>query len=275
MTPDRGTMIDKLSKMRDKLRSVQEGAGTEAEAMAFAAKIAELLTKHKIEEHELREAGGAPVDERVIVVPVPHGGFTKYAGKNSKASGFPLKQVRVQWTERLASIVAEANFCQFYVYEGRNSISFVGTKTDAETSIETFVYLAATAEQIAWIEYQKFFDASAANNEAYLARGFRKSFLLGFVTRLAERYRAERERMRAEWAANTSALVCLKNAVTKVRDFMTAEREAGNTKISKSRAAMQNINGRGYAAGRDKADEIKMGEQAAKLAARPAIGGAK
>lgn len=198
---------------------------TEAEVGLFASKIQELLTKYKIDEAEVRaallvEEGKSPDGDAIVEKMVPHSGFTKYAGKNSTAEGFPFKQRRTPWSERLASTIAKANYCQILFHEKRNSIWFVGREIEVDTCIQVFLYLAAAAERISWIEYQKAFDKAKSMGYPEQARGFRASFLLGFVSRLGERYDAHWEKMRQEWLKDTKALVSLKDAREAVREHV-------------------------------------------------------
>lgn len=253
---EREKILDKIRKLRAMAESAQQ-TSTEEEARAFAVKVQELVTRYKIEEAELREISGEDQNNPIVQIRTPHDGFTKYAGKKSTAEGFPFKQTRVEWSEKLGSIVAKMNYCRMLVIPGVNTLVFVGRRVEAQAAVDTFVYLAAVAERVAWVEYQIYFDECAAEGCPEKARGFRKSFLLGFVDRLTEKYEQRMSEMRSEWLQNNKALVVLRDALREVDDYVASNIKTRNVK----RAARTVANASGFMRGREVANGIGFGSK--------------
>ena len=251
-TAGRERVVDRLKKMLRHAESAKE-IGSEEEAQAFAAKIQELLSLHKI---ELSEVEYRKLDE---VDPVVH----KLVDFGS--AGIPIRKRRIEWQEELALIVCQAYFCKVIVIGGTSNLYFAGRGLDLEAAEKTFLYLARVARSIAEKQYMKFFHECRKAGNVEAARGFIRSYLVGFTTRLAERYEEERQRIKAEHAASGTALVRLTDALTAVGDYV---QRTMKTKKAPFLMGSGIENEHGYKRGRQDAEAIPIGQNPKQVEAK-------
>ena len=114
------SVMDKLAKLQSHADSAK-AIGNEAEAEAFAAKVAELLVTHKLSMTEVEFAAQAEDD------PVD-GAYVDYAKYAPDQSG----RTRVWWQETLIDVVARAHFCRIMVVPGSSRIFLVGRGSDRQ-----------------------------------------------------------------------------------------------------------------------------------------------
>lgn len=131
MTPETQALLDKIAKLEAKAK----GTTNPAEAELFAAKVAELLAKHNLDEAMLRsrdaEREQGPLGKH------PFG-----------------KRVPDAWRERIVMGVARVYFCQpmFMQRNGKadpHSWQFVGREHNAIVAIAMADYLIATVKRMA------------------------------------------------------------------------------------------------------------------------------
>lgn len=126
---------DRLSKLIHKIRALQAKADdkgtTEAESMAFAAKVQELLLEHNLSMSQVRESGEVDYASE----PVVEGRFdTKY---------------RNPWRIQLAIRIARLYFCELYLsswwdsaaQKSRPSYVFVGRACNVEVAKHMIEYV--------------------------------------------------------------------------------------------------------------------------------------
>jgi uncharacterized protein DUF2786 len=241
--------IDKIRKMLAHSKSA--GAiGSESEAHAFATKIQELLSKHKI---QLSEVEYAKLDETDPVT---------MRWVDFESAGIQKKKVRIGWHERVADFTCEAYYCSFTVSTGSSDLCFIGRSTDIDAAEQVFLYLVRVASNLADREYVKYFHECKRAGDATKARGFRSSYLLGFATRLGERYQEEKERMREEAARTGLALVRLTDALVAVEAYLQKRRDAEEIKFARASSIKKLENLEGYRRGVSDAQAIPLGGRA-------------
>lgn len=231
-------LLHKIRKMMDHADSAKT-IGSEAEAQAFTDAVQRLLLEHNLSLADIPVAAGVPEPEAVKVMfdPTEH--------------GLKLKSARLEWSEALARAVAQAHLCDFLVHRGSNYITFVGFQHNAEVAVWTYAVLYRTAWNLGWKEYFSYYKECAEAGERQKARGFRKSFLLGFVRRLLERI-YERKRKFQEEPKSMALAVLDKNALA-IKKFYE------KNKVGKSGAPRTRINNAvGYARGKAAADQIDL-----------------
>lgn len=181
--------IDKLRKLIEHEKSART-IGNQAEAEAFAAKIQELLLKHKLEMSDV-EYAATEAQEPVLNEFIPFEDLTGIASR-----------YRTQgWVSVLAMAVAEANFCSCVKSSVQAGFFFVGRETDRETAKTMFRYLYQTCIEVApWHaqEYAKseqfsYDSARTLQSAASLKRTFNSGFKLGFASAIYHRLKRERE----------------------------------------------------------------------------------
>jgi Protein of unknown function (DUF2786) len=241
----REAVLDRLKKLYAKAKSA-EAIGSEEEAKAFAAKVQELLSLHKI---DLSEVEYQNLDETDPVIKrlVDFG-----------SAGIKVKKRRVEWQESMADIVCLAYFCKFIVFTGSSNLYFVGRGVDLEAAEQVFLYLLRVANSLADKEYVKFFYECRDAGDVTMARGFRSAYLVGFTQRLSERYNEERERIKNQHAASGTALIRLTDAIKAVENFI--EKAADTKRAPNIGATTREENEEGYKRGRRDAEAIPIGQ---------------
>lgn len=256
MSTTREEIIQKIKKLQEMAKSAAE-VSTEAEAHAFSAAMQRLMAKHKITMTEVQYQALDDEDPmgRIIV------------GENY---GRPRKKARIDWQESLASAICSAHFCRIVVIQGSSLLYFVGRSSDTEAAAQTFGYMASVAEKIADKEYsiayrQAWNQKSRTDKQEELAnlRGFRRSFLAGFVFRLRVRYEEELETIKSELNKdnNPEGLVRLDRSIEAVRNWMTQNMNTRRAKTT--RREVSNLEG--FQRGIDSANSIKIGDQSSKI----------
>lgn len=248
-------LLDKLAKLKRHADSARE-IGNEAEATAFAEMFQRLVMDHKVnvsdidfEQQEVEE----PVDKHYI-------DYKKY--------NIQMKKRRIEWIESLAGVVAQAHFCRILVHTGSSRITLVGRKSDAEVAEYVLVTLQRAAEKMAEKAYYKYWfelfevcrycggakKGHTANHvfdsSTYKASGFKASWLDSFVSRLAQRYREQRQGY-----SESTALVRVNKAEKAVVEWIEEN--------VKGKATALSVNGRwnaeGSRQGRAAADKLDLG----------------
>lgn len=249
----REQVLDKLKKLVAMAKSA-EAIGSEKEAMAFAVKVQELLSEHKISmsEVEYKDSDNAdPVDMHQV---------------DFASAGIKVKSGRVFWQEQLAHTVCSAYFCRVIVKTGSSRLYFVGRDSDFTAAEQVFLYLCRVAMRLVDVEYVRYFYECRKAGTVELARGFRKSYLSSFSNRLDERYREERERIKREHASSMTALVRLEDAVTVVGNYMKKLRSSGRTQRAGNLSpSEQDQNEEGMRRGKRDANMVPIGQDTVQI----------
>jgi len=116
------SIIDKITALITKSKC--EGC-TEAEAQSFAAKAAELMEKHAVEEHEL---GGDRPDHI--------------------QKDYTVKDIN-PWRRLLIQGCAKAAFCELVTYGGSKDASIVGRPLNTQVCIATYEFIEKQVIRIA------------------------------------------------------------------------------------------------------------------------------
>jgi len=252
---DRERIIDKVRK----LQAMAEGDGTtEAEAQAFAAKVQELMTAYKLSQTDI---GTVNEDEPI--------------GQNWVSwqhIGLPTKHTRVAWSEALGAIIGKAYYCQHVVPKGKYArqmgilAGFVGTDSDREVCLYMFATIARFLVGLAERETKKFnrqawIDGgrSTTGSRPVYTHNFKAGFILGFISRLKERFMEE---VNPDMNKNNCmAIVVVRDkAQQRNREWMDQKGGFGDCRLAKmERGSME-----GHTAGRAEADKLDLGAKALK-----------
>lgn len=190
VSPELEKIIERVRKLHAKAVSCRE-IGSDAEAETFAAAVQKMLALHKLSMSEI-EVAAEERDE-----PVGEHAMTFEGGR------------AVQWRNIFAQAVATAHYCRVYYIPNSANIMLVGRKSDRAQAEYVFRTLLAYAER-----------AEAASARIRGGRGHRANFMLGFATKIAERYRIEEQQFRDEIAATGTSLVRLDDAKRAVDAYM-------------------------------------------------------
>lgn len=254
MSPEK--VIDRIRKLYSKAESTRE-LGNEAEAMAFMAKVDELMTKYKL------DASILTFDEREEADPM---GQTLVRGRG--------KSSRVAWIEQLAVHVTKAYYCELLVLPGSDSLIILGRETDREVAIYVLHKLVNFLEaecktQHNALRYRLYREKGGDMSEAH---GFKASFFRAATLRIRDRFRE----MRVENQKTSSQYaVVVQQATQEVREWMEK-----NIKVSKASVVRgsRGGNAHGHEAGNaagSRADLSGRGVQGGGNSGRKQIGGGR
>lgn len=190
----------KLRKLLNQKRG-EEQLGNIGAAESFAAKIQELLFKHKLEFADIdtpEEGTRNPIIYRHV--------YPEQWGEERLAK-------RVQATEELAWFIAPFFFCQGVAYLDNNSVMFAGRLEDVEVCISVFCRLLRTALNLCEAELAaELLDIvddplqmriwTFYNNNTK----FRRSFIRGYNYKIKVRLEEEKTRLEAN-AGDCTALI--------------------------------------------------------------------
>lgn len=249
-------LIDKLGKLKRHAESAKQ-IGNEAEAQAFAEMFQRLVLANKIDVSEIdfeEQEREEPVGSHYI---------------DYKKHGVDLKRRRIDWLQNLGAVVAEAHFCRILVHPGSSRITLVGRKSDCEVAEYVLVTLQRAAEKMAKRAYYKYWfelfeicricggqktghtGAHPFRSSTQKAAGFKASWLDAFVTRLAQRYREQRQ----GYAGTSTALVRINRAEKAVVEWI-----ADNVKKTVGGlTSNRRWNEEGRQQGRRAADDLDLG----------------
>lgn len=233
-------IVDKIRKLN--VQANDKGT-TEEEAQAFASMVQKLLLKHKLSltDVEFKEQAEEEMKKHWI---------------DWESAG--VDKNRVSWMEDLSALVAKAYFCRILVSAGSNRICLVGKTSDVEVAEYVITTLVRTAEKISWTQYNN--KASHASRNKYkMEKGWRASFLMGFIGRLKDRLDEE---LNQEAPEGSTALVRVKSSLAQTDDFL--RRMLGIGKATSLRRR-KNFSIQGFAHGQKAANDLNLtGDQAVK-----------
>lgn len=234
------TVHEKAVDRAKKIKAMADSAmkiGNEAEAQAFATKLQAMCAEHSISMSDLEWA-----EESATAVQVTWW----QAGRVSRLS---------TWCILLAQTIAKANNCKIILAGGRG-IHFIGTSEAAEAARSTMEYLHPAAARIAQAAYDKAYNALWCNHlDTSSVKGYKSGFLMGFITRLKERFEERAAALAAQFATHSTGLMRLSQSLRLAEDYIA--KMEGLKQGSARRAPL--MNGRGFADGKAKANEMNVG----------------
>ena len=234
-------MIEKLRKLIAHERSARE-IGNLNEAEAFAEKVQNLLTTHKLSMSEV------DFEEREESEPIDWG---QVDGADLRCRD---KKTKTYWRVTIASAIAEINSCDV-VQNGLRSFFFVGRTSDRELAKMLYIYMIELGEELCKKnaneqrkeEAQKFLDLNDITIPESIAALFPKSVVppyaekafqkwmkvhqnswkVGFGTAISERLHIKYEDMIG--ASQSGALVHIKKDALAVDDFLKGKTRQSRT----------------------------------------------
>lgn len=245
-------LIDKLTKLKNHAESAK-AIGSEAEAQAFAEKVQQLLLEHDLQMSDIEFATLAvdePVDRGLI---------------DWTPAGIKGKKTRTQWMEQLAAMIARANFCQIIVQAGTSNIWLIGRKEHRAVAEYMIVTLTRAVIDISKKEHAKFsWEVYKRDGSTFRARGFKDSFITGFLFRLFQRIE---ERKKTAETSTSTALVRINREDAAVASYMEDMRKLPKkdpNHIGKGHGLTRSnpTNAEGVRRGRAAADKLDLGARA-------------
>ena len=223
-------IIETVKKLHAHSKSAEQ-IGSEEEAQAFATKVQELLMKYNLSMSDIEWEQEINLEATIVEWHWP---------KYSKLS---------TWNKVLAGMIANAHQCQtmfndYYIW-------FCGLEQNAKVCKETMDYMAWAAYNISERAYTKKYNEYSKEGKTWRLKDYKKSFLLGFISRLRERYREYEEKIRSEFSSHSTALVRLSKSLQLAKDFV--DKNAKKTVLNMS---ANNVGG--YYDGKKKADEVNI-----------------
>lgn len=220
MTTD-NKIIDKLAKMLRHQESARQ-IGNMAEAEAFATRIQEWLTRHKLEISDVQFAEQEqiePVDVEIL---------------RDRDLNIGYERRRIEWQEDLAYQIALTNDCKTLLSNHSNTAFFVGRKTDREICVSLFKYFITLILEYADKAVEEARDAQRSELKArygssytgadlrWRMRDFKNSYCAGFSQaiqgRLADQRRYKQELLKK--SETSTAMVHLRNTQEAISVFL-------------------------------------------------------
>jgi hypothetical protein len=227
-------LIARIKKIHTQAESAK-AIGSEAEAATFAASVQKMLMRYRIDMSDLearQHAKDEPIEDELI---------------NWGAHGFESGRQK-QWIEDLASVVARAHFCRILISKSGDAIWLVGRSTDRRVAEYVIVTLRRTAEELADREGRAYRRQQRREVGATLghAKNFAQGWYRGFIQRVAERYREERDASVKASANAGTALVRVQKIDEEVGEYVSAKYKKTITR----KVTVRDSNNAGRQAGR-------------------------
>lgn len=253
----REKVLDKLVKLQRQRESEAE-LGNSAAAEAFAGAINRMLIEYELNPSDIDYARTTDRDP-VVEVSV---NLAKYQ--------IARKRTRIAWQESLARIIAKAHLCSFLITTGRNTITFVGTRSHATVAEYVYGTLVPAVEKMAGFEYRRF-KGSLPRGHQEAAHGYYAAWLNAFLERITERFDEARKAAVAEAdarqaqaevpGAESMALIRLSGALQKVDKYIDDKFASRRSRGVYALSVGQSQNATGRAHGRAAADKMPIGRK--------------
>lgn len=188
------SVLELLAKLMRHEQSARE-VGSLAEAEAFASKVQQLLTAHKLDMSEI------DFEQREQFEPIGR--------ENVFASDIGIKRrnKRIEWQEGLAFAIATCNGCQLLITNASNAVFFVGRTSDRQACAQVYVRFVRMAFDLAEKSAE---ESKGAQREkcmkrngqwyngavfAHWMRAYKNSFCVGFSSAIQSRFHAQVRQM--------------------------------------------------------------------------------
>lgn len=249
-THEQEKIVEKLRKLIAMERSARD-IGSIAEAEAFASKIQELLSTHKLEQSEVElseQEESDPIDMEEVA---------------TDEAGFKSVGKKVMWQLHLADGIAKANGCKL-IGTRTNRVIFAGRQSDRELCKILFIYILELAKDMnerAAKQYKR--ETLKGVQQLYgsmdidprklrlLQKEFKQSWYTGFSDSVKARFIAKWEEMKAQYA-ESAAIVHIDNNKKLIDEFLRGKIRAGR------RSQRYIGNQAGYEAGQASGNSINL-----------------
>jgi len=249
-------MEDKIIKKLRNLIAHEKSArfiGNLQEAEAFAARVQDLLTAHKLSMSEI------DFEERETAEPID------WERVDPSDVHSRTKRFTIRWKVTLANAIGKVNSCRVIKHTGSrgNSFSFVGRTSDRELAKMLYIYMvelgdelgkadARKNKEIQTLKFNVRNNISDFNVPTWAAAAFRAwmreysaSWLTGFGDAIAKRLNDRYEETLAAHAqVSSNAIIHIRKDILAVNDFLR-----GKTTRSQGHMAANNSSADGYAHG--------------------------
>jgi hypothetical protein len=234
--------IERLQKLINHERSARS-IGNVAEAEAFAARIQELLLKHKLDMTDIEFA------EQEQNEPVAQ----DFLWENDITEEMECGRRQQRWVGALLLAVSEANFCDAISAHKKNAYFLIGRQSDKRVVRQLFKYLYDACIEVVAVKAEEYKSSGEflalvhlhGKQPAAVVRTFISGFKLGFSAAISERLGADREAARKKLqGANETGLIRLDQLERAVQDF----KEQHHKHLRKLRCSTRGV--RGYELGK-------------------------
>ncbi len=168
------------------------------------------------------------------------------------AFGVPETRRRCQWIETLSTVVASGHSCRVMVTRGSNRITLVGRQSDREIAEYMIGFLVRLLQSMSQKAYDAYYWEMEKAGTRHLAKGFKDSYLIGFIVRLNTRYQNALNDAKNNEHVSAGTLVKMSTAMARVDKYLAGAKKAdGFTRERK-------FNSRGYREGQEAADKVSL-----------------
>ncbi len=220
------SILNIIAKLHSSADSFEKNGNTAA-ALVYAAKVQELLTKHKLSMSEvdietLNQKD--PIGQKIVDPPHIRAG-----------------QKAQNWVSTLARVVAIAHYCKSITHTRSTKIGFIGRLSDREVAIYMFGYLLYICQLECLREEKK----------AQAKKGFRSSFRRAFAITVHNRYQERTKTPHPNQADRNALVLSSEKAVT---TWVQTNLKTKSSKVPK----VNNLNSEGLMAGKRSGDSVEL-----------------
>lgn len=144
-------ILDRMQKLKaiatGSSNSKSDSAEIANEALVAMMMLRKLLQQHHVDESILQ----AKAAEEKTVYVAPSYGVSTFINPYRRANARGLNKRRI-WIEKLASVVAEGNYCKIGIIPEQGAVEFYGLEMDREVAMFTLDKLAQIADNICKVE---------------------------------------------------------------------------------------------------------------------------
>lgn len=168
-------VLERIKKLHDHATSAKQ-IGSEAEALAFMEGVEKMLTKHGLSmsdvEFKLEQEQDPVGKERV----------------SAERVGSRKKSRWTSWEWNIIRAVAKHHACEPIIAWRDAEVVLVGREINRRVAEFMMLTLITTANRLATKAYGERYKAAVLEGDVTAARGYRRSFLVAFSRRIADRY---------------------------------------------------------------------------------------
>jgi len=213
MSEDKEKILDKVRKLHAKAENAGQ-IGSQDEANAFAAKVKEMMDKHKLSMSDIS--------------------YQKYEQSDIKDitilwSNFGHKDLgcREQWTASLLTQISSFHGCKAFVYKNTNRCRLIGREEDIEAVKTLLSILVPVCLKLCKKAYHKIYwevRPPKSNMPEYerkqILKGFKASWKVGFIDGVFNALAEQEERSKEEAAEQGYAIIRLSGCMQAVNEYV-------------------------------------------------------
>jgi len=197
-------ILEKLAKIKAQADGA-EAIGSQEEAKAFAAKLQQLLIKHKLSLSDV-EYMQLEKEEDIAEFII-----------DWEAYDLPVSKKRSTWITYLGNTIAQYHGCLVVTTPGINRMGLIGRESNCKIAEYILVRLIKSCQQMAQEKYNELYYQHWKRNCLESMKGFKKSFYFGFASAVGGRLKEQLKEVPTE---TSTALVRVGNEIEEILSWV-------------------------------------------------------